>query len=252
MVSELLCLTCFFIFFRKYYIEEPFTWLQWGHKILDFSAIPYGWYIEMWIGLFLIIPFLNILYCNIPIKKQKLVLIGILFLMTAIPDFCNRYGLHIIPAFWQKCFPITFYFIGCYINEYKPRVKKVSLWLIILAVCLINPIFNVLLVNNHTLVHIVGGPSGVFGTILATLFFIALYQLNIKSPYLKESIAKVSLFSLDMYLCCYIFDQLVYPYFEERFFVNQSQYGIYFFVIVPIIFVGSFVFAWIKYLLCRR
>ena len=31
---------------------------------------------------------------------------------------------------------------------------------------------------------------------------------------------------------------MVYPYFMEHYFVNQSQFGIYFFVIVPILFIG--------------
>lgn len=36
------------ILFRRYYLhEEQLSWLQWGLKVLDFSAIPYGWYIEV-------------------------------------------------------------------------------------------------------------------------------------------------------------------------------------------------------------
>lgn len=41
------------ILFRKYYLQEDLTWAKWILKIFDFSAIPYAWYIEMWIGLFL-------------------------------------------------------------------------------------------------------------------------------------------------------------------------------------------------------
>ena len=39
-------------------------------RIFSFSTIPYGWYVEMWIGLFLMVPFLNILWWNCPSKKQ--------------------------------------------------------------------------------------------------------------------------------------------------------------------------------------
>ncbi|WP_252196529.1 acyltransferase family protein, partial [Bacteroides salyersiae] len=103
------------IIFRKYYLHESLSWIQWGLKVLDFSAIPYGWYIEMWIGLFLLTPFLNLLYKAIPDQKQKLILIGTLYIMTALPDLLNRYGVHLVPGFWQQCFPLTFYFIGAYI-----------------------------------------------------------------------------------------------------------------------------------------
>lgn len=57
------------ILFRKFWLEEDLSWIKWGLKILDFSAIPYGWYIEMWIGLYLLTPFLNLR--AIPTKRQK-------------------------------------------------------------------------------------------------------------------------------------------------------------------------------------
>ncbi|WP_455587190.1 acyltransferase [Bacteroides sp.] len=234
------------IIFRKYYLHEELSWLQWGLKVLDFSAIPYGWYIEMWIGLFLLTPFLNLLYKAIPNRKQKLILIGTLYIMTALPDLLNRYGLHLVPGFWQQCFPLTFYFIGAYIHEYKPTIRKEWAWLIILGICLINPVFNLLFIHNHTLIQICGSSNGVFGVPVAVLFFLLFYQSNIHSVTCKKALAKVSILSLDMYLCCYIFDAIYYPYFKEHYFVNQSQFGIYIFIIVPLVFISSFVMAWSK------
>jgi surface polysaccharide O-acyltransferase-like enzyme len=165
------------IFFRKYYLGETLSWLQWGYKILDFSAIPYAWYIEMWIGLFLLVPFLNILYQHIPSQKQKLIWIGTLYLMTALPELLNRYDMYLVPGFWQKCYPLTFYFIGSYIHEYQPKIDKRIAWLSIFGICLINPLFNSLFVHGHTLIQICGDPFGVFGTIIAVLFFLILYRI---------------------------------------------------------------------------
>ena len=239
------------ILFRKYYLHEDLSWLKWILKIFDFSAIPYAWYIEMWIGLFLLTPFLNMMYKAIPSQRQKQILILTLYVMTALPDLFNRYGLHLAPGFWASCYPLTFFFAGSYIHEYRPRVDSWKLWLIMLLLCMINPVFNVLFVHNHTLIQIAGGPWGVFGTVVAIAFFLLFYQTDFKSPVLRKSLTKISLLSLDMYLCCYIFDALVYPYFMERYFVNQSQFGIYFFIIVPILFAGSFVMAWAKDILFR-
>ena len=191
------------IIFRKYYLHESLSWIQWGLKVLDFSAIPYGWYIEMWIGLFLLTPFLNLLYKTIPDQKQKLILVGTLYIMTALPDLLNRYGVHLVPGFWQQCFPLTFYFIGAYIHEYKPTIRKGWAWMIILGICLINPIFNLIFIHNHTLVQICGNSNGVFGIPIAVLFFLLFYQLDIHSKMNKKILAKISVLSLDMYLCCY-------------------------------------------------
>ena len=239
------------ILFRKYYLHEDLSWLKWILKIFDFSAIPYAWYIEMWIGLFLLTPFLNMMYKAIPTQRQKQILILTLYVMTALPDLFNRYGLHLVPGFWASCYPLTFFFAGSYIHEYRPRVDSWKLWLTMLLLCMINPIFNVLFVHNHTLIQVAGGPWGVFGTVVAIAFFLLFYQTDFRSPVLRKSLTKISLLSLDMYLCCYIFDALVYPYFMERYFVNQSQFGIYFFIIVPILFAGSFVMAWAKDILFR-
>lgn len=239
------------ILFRKYCLHEDLSWTKWVLKILDFSAIPYAWYIEMWIGLFLLTPFLNMMYKAIPTRRGKQILILTLYVMTALPDLFNRYGLHLVPGFWASCYPLTFFFVGTYIREYSPRVDRWKLWLLILLGCLINPVFNVLFVQNHSLIQIAGGPWGVFGTIIAVAFFLLFYQTDFKAPIVRKSLTKISLLSLDMYLCCYIFDAWVYPYFMERYFVNQSQFGIYFFIIVPILFAGSFLMAWAKDTLFR-
>ena len=234
------------IIFRKHYLHEELTWIQWGLKVLDFSAIPYGWYIEMWIGLFLLTPFLNLLYKAIPNRKQKLILIGTLYIMTALPDLLNRYGLHLVPGFWQQCFPLTFYFIGAYLHEYKPVINKKWAWLIILGICLINPLFNLIFVHNHTLIQICGSSNGVFGVPVAVLFFLIFYQMDTHSTISKKILTEISILSLDMYLCCYIFDAIYYPYFKGHYFVNQSQFGLYFFILVPLVFISSFIVAWGK------
>lgn len=111
----------FTILFRQYYLGQDLSWLQWGHSILAFDAIPYGWYIEMWIGLFLLTPFLNILWRNIPNHRQKLILLGSLYVMTSLPDLSNRYGLHLLPGFWQGGYPLLFSSPGVIFVNINPR-----------------------------------------------------------------------------------------------------------------------------------
>ena len=146
-------------------------------------------------------------------------------------------------------YPLTFFFIGSYIREYEPRLTGKNVWMAIAAiilVCAINPIFNMLFVKNHAMIQIVGGSSGVFGTIVAVLMFLLLYKVDIKNYATTAVLKRISLLSLDMYLCCWIFDKLYYPYFLDRYFVSQSQFGKYFFVIVPLVFLSSLVVAQLK------
>ena len=235
--------------FRTFLLDENLSWVNWGAKILRFNAIPYGWYIEMWIGLYLLTPFLNLMYKAIPTKRQKQILLVTLFVLTALPDFFNRYGYHLVPGFWQKVFPLTFYFIGSYIREYEPRLTGKKIWAaiaVVVLVCAINPIFNMLFVQNHVMVQIAGSSHGIFGTIVAVLMFLLLYKVDIKNYVTTAVLKRISLLSLDMYLCCWIFDKLFYPYFLDRYFVSQSQFGKYFFVIVPLVFLSSLVVAQLK------
>ena len=103
-----------------------------------------------------------------------------------------------------------------------------------------------LFAKGHTMIQIAGGSNGVFGTIVAVLTFILLYKIDIRNVWTKKVLTRISLLSLDMYLCCYIFDKIFYPYFIDRYFVDQAQFGIYFFVIVPLVFVASLLTAQVK------
>lgn len=235
--------------FRAFWLGENLSWVNWGAQILRFKAILYAWYIEMWIGLFLLTPFLNLMYKAIPTKRQKQILLVTLFVLTAMPDSFNQFGYHLVPGFWQKVFPLTFFFIGSYIREYEPRLTGKKVWVaivIIILICAINPVFNMLFVKNHTMIQIIGSSRGVYGTIVAVLMFLFLYKVDIKNHVTTAVLKRVSLLSLDMYLCCYIFDRIFYPYFLDRYFVNQSQFGKYFFVIVPLVFLSSLVVAQFK------
>lgn len=122
------------ILVRDLYLHEHHSIIQWLLKITDFSAINYAWYIEMWIGLFLLTPFLNILWKNIDTRRHKHILIITLYLLCALPDMFNRYGVSLVPGYWELIYPCAFYFIGAYIREYQPRVKAWQLIAFILAV----------------------------------------------------------------------------------------------------------------------
>ena len=229
------------IAFRTYYLGEELSLVQWILKIFDYSAIPYAWYIEMWIGLALLTPFLNYLYHAIPTMKQKLLLIATLFVMTALPDLCNRYGIYLMPGYFaQACYPLMFYFMGTFIREYQPTIKAWLGWGMILAMALVTPIFNIVFMRGGDVVQIAGGPGGVFLTWIAVAIFLMLYRRDVSVPSIKKWVTHCSMVSLEMYLCCYMFDRLYYPWFKEHFFVSQAQFLPWFFVIVPLCFFSAY------------
>ena len=54
----------------------------------------------MYIGLFLLIPFLNAMWRGLKGQKQKILLIATLLALTTLPSLFNIYDWH-TPEFWQ-------------------------------------------------------------------------------------------------------------------------------------------------------
>ena len=234
------------IIFKELFLNQHQSPLKWILSITDFSAIAYAWYIEMWIGLFLLTPFLNILWKNLESKKHKHILIFTLYILCAFPDFFNRYGVELVPGYWELIYPCAFYFIGAYIRDYQPQINKLFLVSFILLCCLINPVFNLLFVKDHSMIHLIGDGNGVIGMPLATAVFLFCYKINIKSRLICLILASISMVSLDMYLSSYMFDITYYSWFKENFYINQSQFGSWFLVIIPLVFFSSYIFSIIK------
>ena len=195
----------------------------------------------MWIGLALLTPFLNYLWHAIPSIREKLLLIAILFVLTALPDLSSRF----FPRYFaQACYPLMFYFMGTFIREYQPTIKT---WLGIVAIILIsmvNPIATILLLGPDSVdLGLAGGPGGVFCTWIAVAIFLMLYRCDISVKPIKRWVTHCSMVSLEMYLCCWMFDQLYYPWFKERFYESQAQFLPWFLVIVPLVFLSSYIVA---------
>lgn len=239
------------VVFRKLYLQEELSWLKMGLKILDFSAIPYAWYIEMWIGLYLLTPMLNRAYEAFGgEKRQKLWLLAVLLMLSSVPLLTNRYGLYLLPAYWHNTYPVLFFFMGRYIREFKPKVNRGYLVLLILAICAVNPALSAVLANGHTMMSPIGHCFCLPGVAVAVAVFLLLLMVKeLRWGWLRRPVTELSVLSLDIYLCCYISDQLLYPWFKENFFVDQCQFGMWFFIIVPCLVVVSYLMAEAKILL---
>ena len=60
--------------------EEDYWIYRVVSDVLNYSAAPYGWYVEMYIGLFLLCPFLNVAYKALGEKRKKQSLLAVLLL----------------------------------------------------------------------------------------------------------------------------------------------------------------------------
>lgn len=206
-------------------------------SIFNFSGAPYAWYINMYIGLFLMIPFLNILYNALKNKKEKLLLIGTLIVVISLPPLINI-KTQILPNWWNNIYPLLYYFIGAYIWEYKIKLNK---WICLAGVAASGVISTVITFKQSK--------GGVFETgidnynaitnvIIAVLLFLIIYDIKIKNMAVKVILKWLSEISLGIYLVSWIFERYIYKKWLGQIFNVQEKF-IFFICSVGTIFIAS-------------
>ena len=185
---------------------------------LDFSAAPYAWYIEMYLGLFLLIPFLNLVYHGLENKKQKQFLLFIMLSMTALPLAINI-DHQIIPAWWSAIYPLTYYFIGAYLSEYLPKIKIRYLLVLLCLHVICMGSFCFIRSYNATFEWGMWCDWGsLSNTITAVLVFMIVKKIPTKqwNWRIKTGIKYISSLCLGAYLLSWIFDTMYYPILAEK------------------------------------
>lgn len=190
--------------------------------IFGYYTAPYGWYIEMYIGLFLLIPFLNILYNNIPSKTLKQIFVGSLIFLTAGDSLFNDI-FPMFPAYWTAMYPITFYFVGCYLSEYPLKLKwYISLLLIMTVFVLSGAVSCCYSYGSVFHYNKWQGHNSIITTIQTILVFNVMMQLDCShvGPKTAKIFSYASKWSLGAYLTSWIFDSAFYK------FLNTYQFGV--------------------------
>ncbi len=225
--------------------------LGWKYSIREYvenftSYTHYSWYVEMYIGLFLLIPFLNMIWQNTTTKKQEYFLIATLFVLTILPTFFNAYEFDaadgrwfaagnkdywkLFPGWWTGSYPICYYFVGAFLARHKNdfRIKPIYALLIFLACW---GIFG-----TYVVARCYNGTASVFNWtnynsvgifLMGVTLFIFLNSISFKKVpvFVSRSLGRLSDLTFGAYLCSWMLDQYIYsqklnkmfPVFEDRF-----------------------------------
>lgn len=253
-LSIYLLSTIVILLYRNFFRQEGLSLWYCIRNITSFSQ--YSWYIEMYIGLFLLIPFLNIMYHGCKEKKQKLVLVLSFLILTTLPSMVNTYGISLAPAWWTDFYPLSYYFIGAYISEYKDEIRLPLRWNAILAVVAILFSGSYAYIRSYGQVFnrgawiSWGGFLNVMDTVLVFLFLCRV-NLNGIPVFFKKIITKISELSLCIYLVSWIFDTYSYPKLNNLVPVMPERL-IYYLAVVPFVFACSFITAFFIHLLYQK
>lgn len=187
------------IIYRVYFLKEPLSVQDGVFNILGYKQ--YAWYVNMYIGCYLLVPLLNALWKVTDTKHGHFCIVIILCALTVAPSIFNAYDFltpnalikpwlsvsynQIVPNWWSSIYPITYYYIGAYLRT-NIDVKKLKTWKILLLLICSVSIFGTYNIWRSYSIIFVWGPWCDWGslqnTVNATLVFLLINSISIPSP----------------------------------------------------------------------
>ncbi|MDO4983032.1 MAG: acyltransferase family protein [Eubacteriales bacterium] len=240
------------LLYSHFYLGMPLTARSFFGSIINFEASEYSWYVLLYNGLFLMIPFLNIIYNSLTCRGHKRVLILTFFFLSALPSSFLNVFANLDAFWWQRLWPIMFYFMGAYVREYRNelRGKKWGVWLLVTLT--VFSLYNYLL--YHTESPLYGLANNVFlysheglqNAVLTPLVF--LLTLDMKLDNCPKTVLKmmktVSDCSYGAFLFSSITDSFVYGWLNHFVPVIAHRY-LFFVIALPISYVSAVFLAFL-------
>lgn len=169
-------LTCIVSFpIRHFLLNDKLTLWQWIDKFFTFGN--YAWYVEMYIGLILISPVINLALQQLKTPKQLITAAVIAFVITALPSVT---GSNWIPSYWTALYPFTYYILGAVIRRLQPKLHA-GLGLFLTAVWTgIMGLISLLMTDKGFSEGLTQGYGGFWVTVMVVLLFLSLYRIELK------------------------------------------------------------------------
>ena len=242
------------LLYEAFYLKSQVTILSGFLRIFDFSSAKYAWYVEMYIGLFLLIPFLNMGYHALKSRKKKLALVITLCILTSLPSLVNVFNFTIdgwwqnpvlskeyqaiVPDYWVSLYPMTYYFIGAYLKEYPPKLSKTKLFVLLIISLNLFAVYNIYRSWGNSITSGSWTNWCSFEQVIdTTLLFALLLKVKLdKAPKsVKYVLAKLSDLTLGTYLISYLFDRTIYyDYFGKWVYNFFDKFKYYPFMVLTI------------------
>lgn len=223
-------LTCVISYPIRYFLlGEKDELLVWFNRFFTFSN--YAWYVEMYIGLILISPILNLALDRMQSPKTVWLLTGSVLLVTTLPTITP---LNLLPDWWTGMYPVGYYMIGAAIRRTKPKIPA-AVGLLGAVLCAMGMGLASLLTTGGGKFNdgfTQGGYGGFWTTLMVTCLFIGVYRFKT-----GNRIGKVLSFCAAGVFEGYILSRLwdVWVYGTVKFWHNPENYiWIFLCVTIPV------------------
>jgi surface polysaccharide O-acyltransferase-like enzyme len=237
------------ILYRFLFHRDDFSVYRSIRGIFNFYASEYGWYMKMYLGLFLLIPFLNGMYHSLDSRQEKRVLLLSLILLTAAPSLLNIWRFNdrvwwsrpasssdydlLIPDWWKSFYPVSYYIAGCYLREFPLKLKRSTALLLSGGLFVLSGLFN--FYRSYSSVFL-WGPWADHGSAFVMAQSILLFHLiaGMRQPREISPLGKLSAYfsglCMNAYLCSCIFDDAFYELLSRL--EPRMHYRLYYFPLI--------------------
>ncbi|MBQ8587341.1 MAG: acyltransferase family protein [Oscillospiraceae bacterium] len=211
-------------------IQTLGTWLA---RLFGFTAVYYGWYVEMYIGLVLLSPFVNLLLRHLQSAKGLLGLGIVMLILTALPGATPWV---VLPDYWRSIYPLTYYILGAIVRRLQP---KLNFWLAIAGAVMMAAVLGaatVLSTDGKLSEALTWEFPDLWVVFLVVFLFVALYRVRIPAA-LRPVLAFCASGCYGGYLLSHLFDAWCYKLVPA--WHTPAHYALVFFCITVPIFMVS-------------
>lgn len=231
--------------------DPTLTPLRLAQSLWSGNLPSYGWYVNMYVSLFVLMPVIDIAYNALDTQKKKTCMMVACILLSVVPMSINKIQIEgtsfgVMPSFFAGTFwPVAYYVVGKYIREFKITVNRVLL-AILLLICLFYQAVKVYYTGQgQTFFKAMYADNGDFITMVtAVCFFLMIYNVKTKNITVRSIFASLSSLSLSVYLLSWFGDQVFYKNISQSI-SNFGDYPLAFLRIVPLNLVLSIIAAYI-------
>lgn len=192
-------------------VQSLSTWMQ---RLFGYSGAYYGWYVEVYVGLTLLTPFINRGIKNLS-TKALFGFASVLLFLTALPGLTPWV---VVPGYWKSLYPLTYYLLGAIIRRVQPKIKPLFSFLAALAVSLLMGAITVLSTDGK-FSDAITWSFGDLGIVIASVsLFLGMYRTQLPT-WLARFFAVAATGSYGAYMLSHLLDaelyKLVIPWRRE-------------------------------------
>lgn len=160
---------------RHFAMDDPQPLSVWITRFFGFGGCYYGWYVEMYVGLVLISPVVNLAMGQLRTTKELLWLAGTMVVLTALPSATD---LILVPDYWEALYPLTYYVLGAVIRRLQPKIKPWQGIGVALLTAMGLGLATLLSTDGKVTDGFGQGYGGFWIAVMVISLFLALYQVN--------------------------------------------------------------------------